>query len=133
DRGAELTVVEMGDRMVPAMMPHGAAALIRRWCEQKGVKVLTGTRITAIERAGKSLRALRSEGEPVEADVIICAAGVAPQVDFLKGTELTVRSGIVVDKQGRTNLEDIYAAGDCAEAEDIWFSRPILNAVQPNA
>jgi NADPH-dependent 2,4-dienoyl-CoA reductase/sulfur reductase-like enzyme len=133
DRGAELTVVEMGDRMVPRMMPHGAAALIRRWCEAKGVKVLTGTRITAIERAGKSLRALRSEGEPVEADVIICAAGVAPQVDFLKGTELTVRSGIVVDKQGRTNLDDVYAAGDCAEAEDIWFSRPILNAVQPNA
>jgi NADPH-dependent 2,4-dienoyl-CoA reductase/sulfur reductase-like enzyme len=133
DRGAELTVVEMGDRMVPRMMPHGAAALIRRWCEQKGVKVLTGTRITAIERTGKTLRALRSGGEPVEADVIICAAGVAPKVDFLKGGELTIRAGIVVDKHGRTNLDDVYAAGDCAEAEDIWFARPILNAVQPNA
>jgi len=133
DRGGELTVVEMGDRMVPRMMPHGAATLIKTWCEQKGVKVLTGTRITAIERAGKKLRALRAGGEPLEADVIICAAGVAPQVDFLKGTDLTIRAGIVVDKQGRTNIDDVFAAGDCAEAEDIWFARPILNAVQPNA
>jgi NADPH-dependent 2,4-dienoyl-CoA reductase/sulfur reductase-like enzyme len=133
DRGAELTVVEMGDRMVPRMMPPGAASLITRWCEAKGVRVLTGTRITSIEKDGTTLRVSRSDGEPLTCDVLICAAGVAPKVDFLKDSGLTIRAGIVTDKQGRTNIDNIYAAGDCAEAEDIWFARPILNAVQPNA
>lgn len=133
DRGAELTVVEMGDRMVPRMMPPGAASLIKRWCEAKGVRVLTGTRITSIDKDGSALRVSRSDGDPLTCDVLICAAGVAPKVDFLKGSDLTIRAGIVTDKQGRTNIDNVYAAGDCAEAEDIWLARPILNAVQPNA
>jgi NADPH-dependent 2,4-dienoyl-CoA reductase/sulfur reductase-like enzyme len=48
----ELTVVEMGDRMVPRMMGPTAGGMIKDWCEKKGVKVFTGARVTAIEAAG---------------------------------------------------------------------------------
>jgi NADPH-dependent 2,4-dienoyl-CoA reductase/sulfur reductase-like enzyme len=51
-RGVELTVVEMGDRMVPRMMGPTAGGMIKDWCEKKGVKVFTGARVTAIEPAG---------------------------------------------------------------------------------
>jgi NAD(P)H-nitrite reductase large subunit len=132
-RGAELTVVEISDRMLARTMTHGGAALIKRWCETKGVRVLTETKIVAVERSGGALRAVRDRGEPLEADIIICATGVAPKVEFLSGSGIAVRAGIVVDKQMRSSVEDIYAAGDCTESEDIWFSRHILNAVQPAA
>lgn len=53
-RGVALSVVEMGDRMVPRMMGPTAGGMIRDWCEKKGVKVFTGTKVEAIE-AGKSV------------------------------------------------------------------------------
>jgi len=49
-RGVHLTVVEMGDRMVPRMMGPTAGSMIKEWCEKKGVTVYTGTRVEAIER-----------------------------------------------------------------------------------
>jgi NAD(P)H-nitrite reductase large subunit len=132
-RGGVLTVVDIADRMLARTMTHGGAALIKRWCEAKGVRVLTDTRIVGIERKGAVLQALRDGAEPLEADIIICATGVAPKIDFLKESGIAVRSGIVVDKRMRTTVDDVYAAGDCTEAEDIWYSRHILNAVQPDA
>jgi NADPH-dependent 2,4-dienoyl-CoA reductase/sulfur reductase-like enzyme len=56
-RGVELTVVEMGDRMVPRMMGPTAGGMIKDWCEKKGVKVFTGARVTAIEPAGAAVAA----------------------------------------------------------------------------
>ena len=53
-RGVELSVVEMGDRMVPRMMGPMAGGMIRDWCEAKGVKVYTGTKVEAIEKADAS-------------------------------------------------------------------------------
>src|SRR5574343_351362 len=50
-RGVALSVVEMGDRMVPRMMGPMAGGMIRDWCEAKGVKVYTSARVEAIEKA----------------------------------------------------------------------------------
>ena len=55
-RGVELTVVEMGDRMVPRMMGPTAGSMIKDWCEAKGVRVFTGAKIEAIEDATPRLR-----------------------------------------------------------------------------
>ena len=49
-RGVELSVVEMGDRMVPRMMGPTAGGMIKKWVQGKGVKVYTGARVEAIER-----------------------------------------------------------------------------------
>ncbi len=49
-RGVDLTVVEMGDRMVPRMMNETAGGMIKAWCEQQGVRVHTSTQVTSVER-----------------------------------------------------------------------------------
>ena len=51
-RGVQLSVVEMGDRMVPRMMGPTAGGMIKAWCEKKGVRVYTGAKVVAIERSG---------------------------------------------------------------------------------
>ncbi len=64
-RGVVLSVVEMGDRMVPRMMGPTAGGMIRDWCQTKGVQVFTGTRVEAIE-AGPPLTVRLSNGSAVE-------------------------------------------------------------------
>ena len=131
-RGVELTVIEMGDRMVPRMMGEGAGNMIRQWCEKQGVRVYTGTRIEAIEqRAPLSVRL--SNGEHLPADLIISATGVKPNIGFLEFSDVKCLQGILVDETMQTNIPGIYAAGDCAEAFDFITGHTIVSAIQPNA
>ncbi|MFN3957872.1 MAG: NAD(P)/FAD-dependent oxidoreductase [Tepidimonas ignava] len=131
-RGVQLTVVEMGDRMVPRMMGPAAGGMIRRWCERQGVRVLTRTRIEAIERAAP-LRVRLSDGQHVEADLVIIAAGVKPAIDFLQASDIRCLQGVLTDERMQTSVPGVYAAGDCAEAFDKVSGTTIVSAIQPNA
>ena len=131
-RGVKLSVVEMGDRMVPRMMGPTAGGMIREWCEAKDVEVHTGTRLESIE-PGKPLTATLSGGEQIEADLIISAAGVRPAIGFLEGSGITCLQGVLTDEHMQTNVTGIYAAGDCAEAFDKISGKTIVSAIQPNA
>src|SRR5215208_2072788 len=84
-RGVHLSVVEMGDRMVPRMMGPTAGRMIKEWCEKKGVEVFTGTRVEAIE-AATPLAVRLSNGRQVAADLVISATGVRPNIGFLENT-----------------------------------------------
>ena len=198
-RGVELTVVEMGDRMVPRMMGPTAGGMIKDWCEKKGVKVVTGARVTAIEPAGataaparavapphaaeataaaggsllhriasffgagspaaaaaeaavaaneaaaktpavspaaargKGLRVRLSNGQTLDADLVISATGVKPNIEFLEKSSVKCLLGVLTDEHMRTSMPGIYAAGDCAEAFDKVSGKTIVSAIQPNA
>jgi len=132
-RGASLTVVEMGDRVVPRMMPSGAAGLIKRWCENNGVRVLTGTKAMQIERDTSGLHVQLDGGETLVVDCVIASTGVRPKIDFLAGSGVATERGILVDDHLQTSAPDVYAAGDCAEAKQFGTDTRLVNAVQPNA
>ena len=152
-RGVKLSVVEMGDRMVPRMMGPVAGGMIRDWCEAKGVQVFTGTKVEAIsqgaekgllgklasavglgsDEAGGPLQVRLSNGQTVEADLVISATGVRPAIGFLKDSGITCLQGVLTDQHLQTNVPGIYAAGDCAEAFDMVSGKTIVSAIQPNA
>ena len=131
-RGVQLSVVEMGDRMVPRMMGSTAGGMIRSWCEAKGVQIFTSTKVEAII-AGKPLLVKLSNGASVEADLVISAAGVRPAIGFLKDSDITCHLGVLTDEHLQTNIPGIFAAGDCAEAFDKVSGKTIVSAIQPNA
>jgi len=131
-RGVELTVIEMGDRMVPRMMGEGAGGMIKRWVQDKGVTVYTSTRVEAIE-AGSPLTVRLSTGQQLAADLVISATGVRPNIDFLQGSEIAHNLGVITDESMQTNVPGVYAAGDCAEALDLVSGNRIVSAIQPNA
>ena len=131
-RGVHLSVVEMGDRMVPRMMGATAGGMIRDWCETKGVEVFTGTRVEAIE-AGKPMQVRLSNGRTVLADLVISAAGVRPAIGFLENSGITCLLGVLTDEHLQSTVPGIYAAGDCAEAFDKVSGKTIVSAIQPNA
>ncbi len=131
-RGVQLTVVEMGDRMVPRMMGPTAGGMIKDWCESQGVRVFTGTRVEAIEPHAP-LKVRLSNGQQLEADLVISAVGVKPNIGFLENSDVKCLLGVLTDEHMQTNVPGIYAAGDCAEAFDKASGRTIVSAIQPNA
>ena len=133
-RGVHLTVVEMGDRMVPRMMTPEAGGMIKRWVEKQGVNVVTKAGVDRIEKGQNSpLSVTLTTGDQLECDLLIVAAGVAPNVAFLEGTAVHVAKGILVDTTMQTSVPGIYAAGDVAEAPDLFSGRHLVSAIQPNA
>ena len=132
-RGVDLVVVEMADRMLPRMMDETGGAMIARWCESKGVAVRTGTRVTEILRGNDSLTLAVDGGDPIEVDLVVCATGVAPNIDFLVDAGIDCDAGILVDHRLRTSAENVYAAGDVAQGPDFSTGRQEVHAIQPTA
>ncbi len=153
ERGVDLTVVEMGDRMVPRMMNQTAGNLIKQWCESKDIKVFTSTRITGIQTAAEKgglerilntvglshsessqgLKVFLDNGQELEADLVILAAGVAPNTTFLEGSGVELDQGILVNRYLQTNIPEIYAAGDVAQGRDFSTGGYAVHAIQPTA
>ena len=129
-RGVDLVVVEMAERMLPRMMDEAGGAMIARWCESKGVSVRTATRVTEIVRRNGSLVLATDSGDPIEADLVVCATGVAPNVGFLDGSGIECDAGILVDHRLRTSVRDIFAdstdtfglSGNC------WLNHDVIPA-----
>jgi len=133
-RGVQLTVVEMGDRMVPRMMTPEAGSMIKRWVEKLGVRVVTKAGVERIENGQNCpLTVTLTTGDQLACDLLIVAAGVAPNVAFLEGTDVHVAKGVLVDDTMQTSVPGIYAAGDVAEAPDLFSGRHLVAAIQPNA
>ena len=131
-RSVKLSVVEMGDRMVPRMMGPTSGGMIRDWCEAKGVEVFTSTKVESIE-PGTPLTVTLSNGKTMQADLVISAAGVRPAIGYLENSGITCLLGVLTDEHMQTNVPGVYAAGDCAEAFDKVSGKMIVSAIQPNA
>ncbi|MEN8196602.1 MAG: FAD-dependent oxidoreductase, partial [Pseudomonadota bacterium] len=131
-RDVELTVVEMEDRMLPRMMDDAGAAMIKRWCEAKGVAVLTSTAVKSVEPSGNGLK-LDIGGNSLEADLVVCATGVRPNIEFLEGSGIETDQGILVGDRLQTNLPGIHAAGDVAQGPDFSTGEHMVHAIQPTA
>ncbi len=133
-RGVDLTVVEAENRMVPRMMNEISGGLIKRWCEEKGVNVRTSTRVDGIEHGGeKPLKLNFNDGSDMEADIVICATGVKPNIGVLQGTGIKVDQGILVNPYLETSQRDIFAAGDVCQGLDFSTGAYSVQAIQPTA
>jgi nitrite reductase (NADH) large subunit len=114
-RGAEVSVVEFFDRLLPRQLDPAAAGILKHQIEKTGISV----RLGAVSReilGAEEVRGIRFEsGDEVEADLIVIAAGVKPELALAKDAGLTVERGIVVDDRLRTSRPEIFAAGDVAE------------------
>lgn len=132
-RKVELTVIEMGDRMVPRMMTPVAGSMIKQWIEEKGVQVYTNTKVDGITQSKSGLLVQLSNGKSVEVDLVISATGVKPNIAFLRPSGLDIQTGILVNQKMETSEQDIYAAGDVTEGIDFSTGQRIVNAIQPNA
>lgn len=132
-RGVSLTVVEREQRMVPRMMDEHGGALLKRWCESKGVRVLTGVAVTGVRETGDRLALTLDSGQQIEADLVVSATGVKPNLALLQGSGIETDSGILVNDRLQTNVAGVFSAGDVAQGPVFDSERREVHAIQPTA
>ncbi len=119
--GVEVTIVEFLDRMVPTEDKDVSKELLKQY-KKLGVKVLLSTKVDQVEDTGSGVKVTVSpadggDSEVLEADKMLAAFGFAPRVEGYgleaAGIKLTDRGAIDVDARGRTNVDNVFAIGDC--------------------
>ncbi|TXL61249.1 nitrite reductase large subunit NirB [Aeromicrobium terrae] len=115
--GAETTVVELSDRLMPLQVDAGGGEALRRLVEELEVRVLTGTASTEVVtgRNGR-VKALRTDGPTLDTDVVVFATGVRPRDELARaaGLEVHERGGVLADEACRTSAEGVYVIGEAA-------------------
>lgn len=125
-RGKEVTVIQLQDRVLQEVFDKDITDLLEEELRENGVNLLLSETVIELIGDGKVSKVKTNKRE-IEADIVILATGVKPNTDFLNCDEIKmIRNGaIVVDKYGRTSVEDVYAAGDCATINSLITDREI--------
>lgn len=130
ESGVRLSVIagRQGQILRSMMTPVGSQ-MLQRWLEMRGVNVITKGRSERIEPGPR----LVMDTQTLDADLIILATGVRPNVSFLEGTGAQIDEGIVIDDRMQTTVPCIYAAGDVAQGRDFSTGEWVVHALQPTA
>lgn len=133
-RGVNLTVIEAEDRMLPKIMDAESGNMVKAWVEAKGVKVLTATRISEVKEAGKGKLCVCTDAHgDIEADLVVVAAGVKSNMEFLEGSGVDLGWGVKTNNRLETSVKGIFAAGDVAEGPDFSGGNLMVHPIQPTA
>ena len=133
-RKKKVAVVEQMPHVMPAMVDPPAARLFEDLVREKGHTVHTGMRaVEILSKAGHVVGVRLESGEVLPCEVCVMAVGVRPNLEFLEGTRIQRKQGVLVDACQRTSLRHIYAAGDVAETTDMFSGQRVTIAIWPEA
>lgn len=110
----DVTIIDAASQIMPNAFDEDMAGFAKRQLKAAGMRILTATSLTGITGEERA-QAVQTDHGDLPADIVILAIGVRPATKFLEGNGIEMFKGtILVDKHMKTNLPDIYAAGDCA-------------------
>lgn len=133
-RKKKVAVIEMMPHVMPAMVDPTGAKIFEDMLREQGHTVCTGLRATEIlGRAGRISGVKMENGEVIPCQLLIMAAGVRPNLEFLEGTRIQKKQGLLVDAHQQTSIKGIYAAGDVAETTDMLSGERVVIAIWPEA
>ncbi|MFR7934925.1 MAG: NAD(P)/FAD-dependent oxidoreductase [Clostridium perfringens] len=122
-KNLNVTLVEMGDRVLPIQLDKYASSKYEKRFEDAGVKLKLGVRAekVLIDQNKNPKALLINTGEEIPCELIIVATGVRSNVAFLKDSYIeTDRFGLIINEKGETNARDVYGAGDITGRNPIW-------------
>jgi NADPH-dependent 2,4-dienoyl-CoA reductase/sulfur reductase-like enzyme len=131
-RNIPVTLLVREESFWNSVLPKGESQMINEHIREHHVDLRLGVNLESINPGQnnkvKSVT-IKETGEEIECDYVGLTAGVSPNVDFLKSSGLEINKGILVNRFLETNIEDIYAIGDCAEQREPIGNRPAVEAV----
>lgn len=131
--GASVTIVEMSDQLTAGYFDKVAAQMIEQAFLDNGAKIMTGNRVVRLEPSSVGARLTLENGTTLEADLLLVATGVKPEMAYLNGSGVEHGQGILVDDRMQTSVANVWAAGDCAQARGFFTDTPVMNAILPDA
>jgi 3-phenylpropionate/trans-cinnamate dioxygenase ferredoxin reductase component len=117
--GSQVTVIEAGPAPLAGGVGPDVGALTIPWYAAAGVQLRLGQGVDAVRPGGLAL----ADGAWLDADVVVTAVGVRPDVSWLAGSGIALDNGVAVDGGLRTSLPDVLAVGDCAAFASARYGR----------
>lgn len=123
-KGVSVTVIDFAPQILPNILDPEMAAYGKRHLLKQGIRVITGTKAEEITGDGQ-VTGIKTTAGMLSCGLVVMAAGIRPNTDFLADSGIELNRGtVVVDAQMRTNLPDVYAAGDCVQVKSRITGRP---------
>ena len=119
--GAPVTLVHLMDRLMERQLDAPAAQLLKSLVERKGIKILLNASTARITGDSQVEGVELADGRHIEADAVIFAAGIRPNVALAGEAGLKINRGVVVDDVMQTSAAGIFALGECAEHRGICY------------
>ncbi|HNX14086.1 MAG TPA: FAD-dependent oxidoreductase [Oscillospiraceae bacterium] len=127
-RVKKITIADMAPRVLSSILDDDSAAPVQEMLTEKGIALRLGCSIKGFE--GK---VAKTDGDDISFDILVLAVGVRPNTEPVKDAGGKVGRGILTDHKQRTSLENVWAAGDCTESDDITCNQSRILALLPNA
>ena len=119
--GAQVTIVHLMDRVMERQLDSHAAGLLKKAIEARGITVLLDSETVAVVGKMRVQAVTLKNGVQIEADLVVVAAGIRPNIELARGAGLSVDRGILVDDNLQTSRPGIYAIGECAEHRGVCY------------
>src|SRR5580700_8783709 len=119
--GAKVTLIHLMDRLMERQLDAPAAELLKSLVERKGIKILLNANTARIHGETRVEAIELTDGRRIDANAVIFAAGIRPNVALAKEAGVPVNRGIVVDDHLETGAPGIFALGECAEHRGICY------------
>ena len=128
----QLEVVDALDSVLATLLPPSASASLRQALAARGIRFHFGTVVKSVAKHGQGIVATLGNGATIEADIVLSAIGVRPDLQLAKTMGLNCNRGIVTDRSLRTSVEDVFALGDCAEVDGhlLFYVAPLLESAR---
>jgi len=127
-RNIEVTFLVREKAFWSSVLPLPEAEMISNHIKSHGVDLRHNTELDEIisDENGRVKGVITKDGEEIECQFVGLCAGVRPNIDFLKNSDLEIDKGILVNEFLETNIKDVYAIGDCAQQrEAIGLRKPV--------
>jgi len=131
--GARVTIVEMAKQLTDGYFDATAAGMIEKAFTDNGATILTGSRVVKLARSAAGATLTLENGTTLDADLLLVATGVKPNMEYLAGGPVEHERGILVDDGMRTSVANVWSAGDCAQARSFFSDAKVMNAILPDA
>lgn len=113
--GKEIFIVERSDYLMSRQVDRELGLALNKDLEALGYNLVTGKNTLAFSGEGKVERIEFADGSQLEVDAILMSTGVRPNLDLVRDTGLEIGKGLIVDEKMRTNIPNIFGAGDLVE------------------
>ncbi len=134
EKGRPVHLIAPRERILRPYFDADLDEIIIDLFSEKGVRIdLNWGEAVEVVRRGRAIDITFSSGKKTTTDMLIPAAGVTPRISFLKGSGLEINEGVVVDGMMRTNMNNIFAAGDVAETAGFFPGQSGLSLTWPGA
>ena len=129
----DVSLVEIADRLMPLVLDEKASAIMAQKMDEYGVDVHTSTITEEIIKEDEGFTIKLKDKPPLRADFIVVGAGVGANIRFLEGSGVEYGRTIPVDRHMRTNVANVYAAGDAAAGPSAFGDEHVTHALWPTA